>query len=777
MIKNFILSVGILAGSVLTSSVLYAQTPIEVMVQREMGVHNFVPTGDFWQADNNFDASQLLKNMTRVQALQVDFSKVAAFAEQRVPNIKLSVPKQGGGTYVINLVKYDFFADGFVVEENANGVQTPFNYHPGVYYRGTVEGAPGSLAAFSFFNNELYGTFSLPGEIGNYAIVSLNNTQVNQQLQTYILYNDQDFINKDNAPKCANDLLPEKIKAAKTTTTLSNKVYGTCREIRIYEVCDYSTYVKKGNSSTAVTNYITSVFNNISLLYLNESVLVTLKYLQINTTSDVYAAVSCSGGSIAFLNKFGQTVQNTLYNTPYSSDVAVLYSAMCSSQLGGVAWLQSLCGAYSSSDYSGPYAYCNIDMSINFSTYTFPSYVWDIEVATHEIGHTLGSPHTHRCCWNPPGTGTTAIDGCYTIEGSCATPPIPSSSVGGTIMSYCHLTSAGIKFTNGFGTQPGDTIRFFTGSLLNNTFPPCGSIYNPTTAISLANRTLAANRECTDPTTNITYYFYDNNTASQLDDTMVLMINKNGNNIGNLMSSGFAVSSITSSTYGSGTGQVTTFPAGTPNVLTHSVAMRRYWKITATTQPTSAVEVMFPFLSADTADVDGTVPGNPITLANVYMYKANSPVDPNPANGFTGSIPSNFSIYTYGSAASTSVWSLTTTGSNTLLAHMKMTNLSGGGSGFVTYTNPLNASNTQVLSNIFVYPNPVNNEWMIMVPSDYNDQHVTLQLYSIDGKMVELQSLNAGSTNTISVNALAPGMYFYRIQAGKNLFTGNVVKQ
>jgi hypothetical protein len=71
----------------------------------------------------------------------------------------------------------------------------------------------------------------------------------------------------------------------------------------------------------------------------------------------------------------------------------------------------------------------------------------------------------------------------------------------------------------------------------------------------------------------------------------------------------------------------------------------------------------------------------------------------------------------------------------------------------------------------------INNEWMIMVPSDYNDQHVTLQLYSIDGKMVELQSLNAGSTNTISVNALAPGMYFYRIQAGKNLFTGNVVKQ
>src|SRR5690606_31001667 len=56
--------------------------------------------------------------------------------------------------------------------------------------------------------------------------------------------------------------------------------------------------------------------------------------------------------------------------------------------------------------------------------------------------------------WNG---NNTAIDGCYTTEGGCSNPGIPSG--GGTIMSYCHLTSAGINFSLGFGTQPGNVMR------------------------------------------------------------------------------------------------------------------------------------------------------------------------------------------------------------------------------------------------------------------------------------------------------------------------------
>lgn len=76
---------------------------------------------------------------------------------------------------------------------------------------------------------------------------------------------------------------------------------------------------------------------------------------------------------------------------------------------------------------------------------------------THEMGHALGSPHTHACAWNG---NNTAIDGCGPAAGygEGCNGPIPSQ--GGTIMSYCHLIAGvGINFNLGFGPQPGQLIR------------------------------------------------------------------------------------------------------------------------------------------------------------------------------------------------------------------------------------------------------------------------------------------------------------------------------
>ena len=56
-------------------------------------------------------------------------------------------------------------------------------------------------------------------------------------------------------------------------------------------------------------------------------------------------------------------------------------------------------------------------------------------VCSHEIGHNIGSHHTHWCGW--PGG---AIDNCADVEGSCPNNPVAQV---GTIMSYCHTTSSG----------------------------------------------------------------------------------------------------------------------------------------------------------------------------------------------------------------------------------------------------------------------------------------------------------------------------------------------
>ena len=118
-------------------------------------------------------------------------------------------------------------------------------------------------------------------------------------------------------------------------------------------------------------------------------------------------------------------------------------------QNGGIAYVDVLCSNAFNIGYS----------DINASYGSVPTYSWTVNVVTHELGHNLGSHHTHDCVWGPDNC--TAIDGCAEPKsstgcGSCAEAPIPSK---GTIMSYCHRGGNGIDFNLGFGPEPGDVIR------------------------------------------------------------------------------------------------------------------------------------------------------------------------------------------------------------------------------------------------------------------------------------------------------------------------------
>ena len=759
--KSLLMAAVLVAGT--THFATARNTPIEAFIRHEMEVRDFATVNNIWQADNAFDKAQLLTKVENVLPLSIDYTALGGFMKAKMKDINLVVPKAGGGTYTINLGNYDFLPDNFKIEAVGEHGSAFKPYERGLYYRGVVAGIPGSVAAFSFFNNEVYGIFSIPDE-GNYVLVP--NTQVGQYYDRnphYILYNDLDLKIKDKAPGCAADNLPDMQKpAGKATTQLANNVYNNCRDVKVYEFADYATYKSKGYSTTTVTNYLTSLFNNQSTLYRNEGILISMDYLKIDTATDVYYNLGQS--SIKFLDMFGYQTQNNLNGC----DLGIMFSTRYGN-LGGVAWIQSMCSAYYAPDSAGAYAFCNID---NNNVVNFPTYSWDVEVSTHEMGHVVGSPHTHRCCWNPPARNT-AIDGCYTLEGGCPTPNPAKPVGGGTIMSYCHLTNVGINFSKGFSQQPGDTVRYFIGAQGGSCAPP----YYPDVALAKANRTITANRECTDIGTAVTYYWNDNNTASHADDTLVLMMKKGSNSIGTLDSTGFSVKASTITGYSGGTGDTTTFPAGTPNIDSRSYAMRRYWQIAATTQPTTAVEVIFPFLQVDTSDVHGSIPTAAQPLSNYLMYVTKNGVDPNPANNFPSATASNLNIYTYNASLSAGHWTFSNVG-GTYLAHMQTTNLNGGGSGFIT-THTHTAGVTTTNGNdagIFIYPNPTSGQWFVSTP-DNTGKDMAMQLYSADGKMVQLQTLKSGAINIINTASLAKGVYFYRIVNNEHTYVGNLVKE
>jgi len=201
--------------------------------------------------------------------------------------------------------------------------------------------------------------------------------------------------------------------------------------VRVYYEVAYQPYLENNSDVNATVNWVTSIHNNISTLYANDDIQIALSEIMVWTEDDPYD-YDFNGNLNYFRN----------YRTIFNGDLAHLINQPSTTS---VAYLNSLCGSYN-------YAYSGVDQFFN----DVPAYSWTILASTHEMGHALGSPHTHGCYWNGDNT---AIDGCGPAGGADegCDGPIPAN--GGTIMSYCHLVSVGTNLSNGFGVQPSQLIR------------------------------------------------------------------------------------------------------------------------------------------------------------------------------------------------------------------------------------------------------------------------------------------------------------------------------
>lgn len=329
----------------------------------------------------------------------------------------------------IQLYKVDIFAENFHVDSD---VSKNISYQKGVYYRGIVKGDYTSVVSFNFFKDECNGIISsdLYDNLVVGKLVSPNN------VLDYIIYKDSDLKVLNNFKCKTKETSSEKVPKQNRNQSIPQST----RCVTFYFEIDNDLYVANNSNVTTTTNWMTSVFNNVQTLFNNDGITVGLKSLFIWQNPDIYETFNFSSSS-DYLYKFHEI------RPVFDGDLGQLVS-IDSGGLGGVAvTINGLCG-------NNNFSYSDI----NFQYSTVPTYSWTIEVITHEFGHLMGSPHTHACLWNG---NNTAIDGCAPTanssyaEGTCPTGPVPSGSVKGTIMSYCHLVGGvGIRFSNGFGPQP-----------------------------------------------------------------------------------------------------------------------------------------------------------------------------------------------------------------------------------------------------------------------------------------------------------------------------------
>lgn len=363
------------------------------------------------------------EGLSKGTILNIDDQAIEKLMAGQLDFIQLTVPTAERQSIKLNLVRNQIFSEDFnLFTSDQPGI--PANYTPGLHYKGVVDGDPNSLVAVSIFDHEIMGLIST--DQGNMVLGRLENDRENR----HIFYADKD-LDKSSGFECGTpddgfgyteeDLKPQS----------GGRDAGDC--VRVYIEIDDDIVTQKGGAAPA-TSYITGLFNQAITLYSNETVNMMISEILAWTTNSPYSGSSSSAMLSSFQANSGD----------FNGNVGHLVSYQAS---GGIAVLDNLCS--SNADWRKCFS------SISSTYANVPTYSWSVMVITHEMGHVIGSRHTHACVWNG---NNTAIDGCAgSVEGNCPLPGIPAE--GGTMMSYCHLQNVGINFNLGFGPQPGNVIR------------------------------------------------------------------------------------------------------------------------------------------------------------------------------------------------------------------------------------------------------------------------------------------------------------------------------
>lgn len=375
-------------------------------------------------SDQGMRSVSLADEVSEASFFKLKKSEVSEVIQNRPSLMNINLPTIGRAPFRLDLYQANIFSPEFKVVTSSNR-DTAFPYESGVYYWGTVDGDEESLAAITVTEDEVSGFIFSDGEM--YTLGKLNEDVEG----THILFKESDL--KISSPmSCGTD---SELHFKGKEGTSASTIRGPENCVRMYIEVDYDIFVGKGGVQQAA-DYVNAAFAQVAILYANESISFTVNEILVWDTVDPYTGPSTSNYLSQFRTELGGS---------FNGDLAHLVGYQGS---GGIAYVDVVCNSSYGIGYS----------DINASFATVPTYSWTIEVLTHEIGHNLGSRHTHDCVWNGNGT---AIDRCGPQAGysaDCNPPaPLPSS---GTIMSYCHLVGGvGIDFNLGFGPQPGDLIR------------------------------------------------------------------------------------------------------------------------------------------------------------------------------------------------------------------------------------------------------------------------------------------------------------------------------
>lgn len=330
------------------------------------------------------------------------------------------------GSFEVDASTFELFTDDAVMINRTERGDEYVSIPSHALVRGSIKGYPGSSVFLAAFETHVVGVFEINEPEGKRRFMIAPDTIIDGGMANHVVYEVRP--GSGTPTQCHAEDLPtyqRQVDSIFAITKRDEQAKGagdapqdaTQYSLQLALDCTNSFYKNLGsNLTTAASSAIAIAGASGAVYFRDANVLIRVPYLRVWTVTDPYP------GDIG--NKLGKIREHWEGNMKHvRRSVTCLLSGEGG---GGLAWVGVLCSGYG-------YNVSGVDGRVNFPA---PNYIWDIDVTSHELGHNIGSSHTHNCGWNPP------IDSCWNAEGGCYEN---TRARRGTIMSYCHLTNKGTE--------------------------------------------------------------------------------------------------------------------------------------------------------------------------------------------------------------------------------------------------------------------------------------------------------------------------------------------